>query len=267
MIEDAKVGCAITTYNRPAQLRRLYDSLPLQALDLLVIVNDGEPFATPVDWPGVVFIQNDRNLGVAKSKNRGIDALLDADVDHCFLVEDDIFVRDPTVFARYIEVSRITGIQHLNFSQHGNMNKTAAGAPCPRIEVEYPGELRVPFFPHCVGAFSYYSRRTLLDVGGMDETFYNALEHVDHTWRVIQAGQHPPFWYFADIPQAERFLGDEEWSLAQSTISSRTDRNVIAMAASRYFLEKHDVPVEQIALATTDELAQSLQAMMATYGR
>ena len=46
----------------------------------------------------------------------------------------------------------------------------------------------------------------------MDERFYNALEHVDHTIAVIDAGMHPPFGYFADIADSQDYIGDEGWS-------------------------------------------------------
>jgi len=267
VIDGKVVGCGITTFNRPEQLQRLYRSLPSGIIDHVVVVNDGRPYEPDFGDDAFIFIQNEQNLGVAKSKNKAIEHLLKAGAEHIFLIEDDIFVQDSTVFERYIEVSRTTGIQHLNFSQHGLMNKTSDGSPNPRVTITYEGGLQVPFYPHCVGAFSYYSRRCLLDAGGMDEGFYNAFEHVEHTLRIIQSGQHPAFWYFADIPASASYLGDEAWSVEQSTISSRVDRDLIARNATAYFQEKHGVVPVALPMATTEEFVAGLQNILARYGQ
>lgn len=267
MIDGKLVGCGITTFNRPEQLKRLYRSLPAGVIDHVVVVNDGSPYEPDFGDDAYTFIQNEQNLGVAKSKNKAMEYLLNSGVEHIFLIEDDIFVQDSTVFERYIEVSRTTGIQHLNFSQHGLMNKTSDGSPNPRVTITYEGGLQVPFYTHCVGAFSYYSRHCLLDVGGMDEEFYNAFEHVEHTLRIIQAGQHPAFWYFADIPASASYLGDEAWSVEQSTISSRVDRDLIARNAIAYFQEKYGVAPVSLPLATKEEFIVGLQNILTRYGQ
>jgi SAM-dependent methyltransferase len=265
VIDGKVVGCGITTFNRPEQLQRLCKTLPMDIIDYLVIVNDGEPYALSVPGYAHHFLQNECNLGVAKSKNKALDYLLACGADHIFLIEDDIFVRDPEVFSRYVQVAGLTGIQHMNFSQHGMMNKTPDGRPNPRVTIEYSQALNVPFYPHCVGAFSYYSKQCLLDVGGMDEGFYNAFEHVEHTLRVIQAGQHPCFWYFADIPDSAAYLGDDAWSVEQSTISSRHDHQMIAQRAAAYFQEKHGVPPVGIPLASSDEFVASVRDIHGRY--
>lgn len=266
MIDGKVIGCGITTFNRPEQLLRLYRSLPMDIIDHLIIVNDGEPYSAEWENGDFTYLQNSENLGVAKSKNKALTHLLEAGAEHVFLIEDDIFIRDVAVFERYIQVAAETGIQHLNFSQHGVMNKKTEGGPNPRATIAYGASSHVPFFPHCVGAFSYYSRRCLQDVGLMDENFYNAFEHVDHTLRIIQAGQHPAFWYFADIPDSARYLGDDDWSIEQSTISSRSDHAQIAHQAQVYFRQRHGVAPVELPLASGDEFLAGLQDILARYG-
>lgn len=237
----------------------------MDVIDFLVIVNDGAPYESGLPEGRCHFVQNECNLGVAKSKNKALEYLLDRAVDHVFLIEDDIYVRDSAVFSRYVQVSRQTGIQHLNFSQHGVMNVTANGEPNPRVSISYSDDLSVPFYPHCVGAFSYYSRQCLLDVGLMDEGFFNAFEHVEHTLRIIQAGQHPPFWFFADIPDSWLYLGDDAWSTQQSTISSKGDHQLVAQRALAYFHEKHGVMPADIPLVSSDEFVAAVQHVHGQY--
>lgn len=195
MINGQKVGCGIVTYNRPALLKKLYDSLPAEIIDCVVIINDGEVYPEFSAYDSEVFFNNETNLGVGKSKNRALSRLMDAGCEHLFLIEDDIYIKSPEVFELYILTSTLTGIQHLNYSQHGLMNKTPSGEANAVYRIDYGNGINLPLYRHCVGAFSYYSRRSLEAAGLMDETYHNAFEHVDHTLAIINQNMHPPFWF------------------------------------------------------------------------
>lgn len=269
-----KIGVGIITFNRFHLLMKLYNTLPFSnvgecGLNELVIINDGDACRgfELIEGCGNTMIHTG-GIGVAKSKNKALQHLLDQGCDHIFLIEDDIYIKDPSVFQKYIEASKKTGIQHFNFSQHGMMNKTFDGksTPNPRLIVDYK-DVRIPLYPHCVGAFSYYSRKCLETVGLMDERYYNACEHVDHTYEIIKAGMHPPFWYFADIENSWEYLGDEEWSLKQSTISSRDDHNEIVSAADKVFFEKHKHLPGQTPLTLEEDIIQSIKEIKKNYER
>ncbi|WP_409160779.1 hypothetical protein [Pectobacterium sp. B2J-2] len=100
-------------------------------------------------------------------------------------------------------------------------------------------EFELPLYGFCVGAFSYYTKRCLDKIGLMDEGYYNAMEHVDHTVSAFKAGMHPPFGYFPDIPNSWEYIGEEQWSEAQSTICCNDSYNEIRNIAFEYFKEKH----------------------------
>ncbi|OSM94581.1 hypothetical protein AU489_02680 [Lonsdalea populi] len=68
------------------------------------------------------------------------------------------------------------------------------------------------------GACVYYSKAYIDRVGYMEETYYNALEHVDHTLVIINAGMHPLFWYFADIDNSKEFIGFDHKDFEHWTI-------------------------------------------------
>jgi GT2 family glycosyltransferase len=248
-------------------------------VDHVVVVNDGKDF--DYNWNSnfrslyvgrvpettLIYHHNKKNLGVGKSKNIAIRQLLDQGCDHIFLIEDDIYIKDASVFQKYIEASKATGIQHFNFSQHGIMNKTFDGLskPNPRMIVKY-GDIQVPLYPHCVGAFSYFSRKCLETVGLMDEEYYNACEHMDHTLEIIKAGMHPPFWFFADIENSWEYLGDEPWSLQQSTISSKADHSEVMRAADQVFFKKHGHYPVQTPLTSEESVVKSLKEIKKNYG-
>lgn len=276
MINGKKIGVGIVTYNRPEQLKKLIETTQTEYLNKVIdsgiTVNDGNSVVLDFygrtdinyDWQ---WIDNETNLGVGRSKNKALQYLLDQNCDYLFLIEDDIYIKDPTVFEKYIEASNKTGIQHFNYSQHGVMNKSWPDMnPNPRTSLRYESaNLCIPLYPHCVGAFSFYTRACLEKVGLLDERYYNACEHVDHTLSIIKAGMHPPFWTFADIENSNQYLGDEEWSLQQSTISSREDHSNIVSFSDEIFKMKHGITPGQIPVASTEEVVESIKQIKKTY--
>jgi len=265
-----KIGLGIITCDRPAGLQKALTSLTCERLDRVVVVNDGAPVSPEILREAgrgrAELVQNESNLGVGKSKNRALRHLLQAGMDHLFLMEDDIFVKDGRVFEQYVKAARITGIQHLNFSQHGPNNKDPKGKADPVTTVDY-GPLRIALHRHCVGAFSYYSRHCLEAVGLMDEDFYNAGEHLEHTYQIIRAGLHPPFWFFADVDRSEELLGDEQWSKSQSVIASRADQAELARRSDALFQAKLGHTVGRIPVAEKRVVMGALKKIQRRFGK
>lgn len=258
MINGEKIGLGVVTCNRPHLLEKLLTSISGRNDVEVLVVNDDEESINTGKW---LCINNESNIGVSRSKNKALRHLLNLGCDHIFLIEDDIYIKDNSVFEKYIETSKKTGIQHFNFSQHGRMNKKWPDpTPNPRVIIDY-GDIKLPLYPHCVGAFSYYSRKCLENVGLMDESYYNACEHVDHTYEIIKAGMHPPFWYFADIENSWEYLGDEEWSLEKSTISSNPNHRKMVENADKIFVKKHGHLPVQTPLVGLDEVGKSLKSI------
>jgi GT2 family glycosyltransferase len=276
MINGEKIGVGIITYNRPKLLKKCVESIPT-LVDTIVVVNDGKSmdqlqFTEQIGrYDSHEWIETDGSIGVGKSKNIAFNFLINGyesnKCDHIFIIEDDIFIKDPMVFEKYIKASKASGIQHFNFSQHGMMNKTfdQFRTPNPRTTVNY-GEESISLYPHCVGAFSYYSRKCLETVGLIDERYYNACEHVDHTYEMIEAGMHPPFWWFADIANSWEYLGDEEWSIAKSTISSNPKHQQMMQDADKIFVEKHGHLPGQTLDNSFEYVGQKLKQIKTKYG-
>lgn len=263
MIHNQKVGVGIVTYNRKEGLLKLVNSLPLHIIDEIIIVNDGEHFS---DYDNFSFHyhHNEENMGVGVSKNIALRYLQSRKVEHYFLIEDDVFIKNADVFCRYIEASKVSGIQHFNFSQHGVRNIDEQGKPNPRLRINYEA-LDVMLFPYCVGAFCYYTAQCLDTAGLMDECFYNAMEHVDHTISIIDCGMHPPFSYFADIENSQDYIGDEGWSHQQSTINTGLNYNGLLIAALKKFYRKRGYSVSDIVLATPKVVQMQLVEIQKKY--
>lgn len=236
-----KIGLGIVTYKRPEYFKKIFSSVPLGVVDEIVVVNDGTPYDQKIDVP---LIQHETNKGVGISKNDAFRHLLNKGCDYIFLMEDDIIIKNPEVFQAYIDAYKKTGIHHFNYSQHGLMNKYPnTNTPAPRNIVEYSKDTQIALYMHCVGAFCFYTRKCLEEIGLIDEAFYNASEHLEHTFRIINANMHPPFWWFADLKNSNSYLADIPWTRESSTISSNPNHNKTVNDSYNHFkkIYKHGI--------------------------
>lgn len=266
MINGETIGCAIVTYNRPDSFLRLYKSIPRDKVDYFIVVNDGKYHAVFDDIEVDEFIHHEVNKGVGESKNDALSRFIERGINHVFLIEDDIYILNHMVFDRYIEASKSSGIQHFNYSQHGIANKVGLKKVSnPSCVVSY-GDIKVPLYPNAVGAFSYYTKNCLQSVGLMDQRYYNAMEHVDHTYEVIKAGMHPPHWYFADIENSWEFFGEDEWSEDQSNLSGKQDYHNLVKAAIDVFVKKHGCAPSSIPKVNMAGLKNKLKELMFNAG-
>jgi len=220
MINDEKIGVGIITCNRPDFYKKCYDSIADNPdVDVLVVVNDGE-YLPLNDTKPCVYIHNDENLGVAKSKNEALKTLMEYECDHIFLVEDDMYIKNPMIFQKYIEASKISGIQHLMFGYHGPANKNgiSGGTPDPKLVVKYTDDISLAFNKHCVGAFCYYSKESISNCGYIDEDFKNAFDHVSHSYTLALKGYSTPYWWWADLSDSLDYIEEQECSTKSSSI-------------------------------------------------
>jgi len=227
-----KIGLAIITKQPRDTFPEAFDFWH-HMVDHVVVVNDGDEFT--YDWSGgfrnkyvgrfpettLTYIKNPENLGVATSKNKAMQQLLDQGCDHIFIMEDDMRIIDNQIFQAYIDASKKSGIQHLMFGYHGPANKNGIshGKPCPRLVVDY-GDLSLAFNQHCVGAFCYYSRKALEDVGLIDEKFRNAFDHVSHSYELALKGYSTPYWWWADLANSLDYIEEQACSEENSSIKT-----------------------------------------------
>lgn len=274
-MDNGKIGVGIISCGRPDMYKKLEESLKKcdDQIDVLYVFEDTKQDRISGD-DGYVFdsfkFRNKKtkieslikNIGVAAAKNRALSFLLEVGCDHIFLIEDDMFIKDPNIFQAYINASKKSGIQHFNFSQHGFANKIRNNlgeiVANPKITVNY-GDIGISFYQHCVGSFSYYSKKCLDDVGLMDERYYNACEHVDHTYDIIKNGYHPPFWWFADIENSSAYIGDDGWSIETSSICSSPSFLENVKKADNIFVAKHGHLPTQTPISTEDQFLKSIK--------
>ena len=234
-----KVGVGIITCNRPDYLRGLLDTLIKckTSIDELVIINDGSPVEN-FELPFGVWVDNEVNIGVGKSKNKAMQYLTGKGCDYIFTIEDDMLILDHTIFDRYIEAHKASGIHHFNYGPGSPFNRKQSiqnfdlhnrhlldqhTEPNPKLIIDY-GNIKVSLFEHTVAMFSFFTKEVLEKVGYIDDDFFNAWEHVDHTYRIIKAGYHPPFWWFADLHDSHKYLTEAPDAINNSSIANDNEQ-------------------------------------------
>ena len=269
----AKIGVGIITCNRNDFLKGLLASLPNEVIDELVVVNDGKA-ENQIEVPGK-WLQNEVNLGVGKSKNKAMKHLYDAGCDYIFIIEDDMIIKDKTVFDRYIKASKVSGIQHFNYGPGSPFNRKQQikdfdlhnrhlldqhTEPNPKLIIEYDNDVKIALFEHTVAMFSFFTRKVIETVGYIDEAYYNAWEHVDHTYCIIKAGYHPPFWWFADIANSEQYLTEAPGAIDNSSIANKSDQWLKNVTKGReVYLKKHGHYPNMPPSNSKEQVIQSLK--------
>ena len=259
------VGLGIVTCNREDFLKKVLDSIPRHKIDYIVLINDGDSadFKDKSDHCPRRFVYSKNGLcgnyfytggnrGVGFAKNWAFTELLKTGhsqelqnwpgdkqgVDHMFIMEDDIIIKDENVFEKYIEVSKKTGLKHLMYGYHGPANKRN-GKPSPRKIVDYGDGVSIALNRHCVGAFTYYHRSCFEKVGLFDNRYINAFEHVDHSYMLAKEKMSTPYWWWADVANSYDYLDELACSEDNSTIRGRPDWEKNIWEAVEIFLDKH----------------------------
>jgi len=269
----AKIGVGIITCNRNEFLKGLLATLPKDVIDELVVVNDGKA-ENQIEVPGT-WLQNEVNIGVGKSKNKAMKHLYDVGCDYIFIIEDDMLIKDKSVFDRYIKACEASGIQHFNYGPGSPFNRKQTiqnfdlhnrhlldqhSEPNPKIVIDYGNDIKIALYEHTVAMFSFFTRKVFETVGYIDENYYNAWEHVDHTYCIIKAGMHPPFWWFADIADSDKYLTEAPGAIDNSSIANKSDQWLKNVNMGReIYLKKHGHYPNMPPYVTKEQVIQSLK--------
>lgn len=249
-----RIGIGIVTCNRPEFFLKCIKSIPTG--HTLAVVNDGFDFEDIDKLKKKInfhYIHNENNIGVGKSKNKLFRYLIQQKCDHIFIIEDDIIIKDHSVFNKYIEARNKTGIQHFNFGYHGPANRgnISKGVPQPKYIIDY-NDCKIAINAHSVGAFCYYTKEVLNKVGLIDEEYCNAFEHVDHDYRIAKAGYCTPYWNWPDIANSYELLDELACSEDSSAIRPRSDWKENIIKGVEIFQRKHKyLPAWQNAVPDT----------------
>lgn len=177
--QDARIGVAVTTHNRPDVLKRAlaewHKHLPLGAV--FVVVDD----ASIPGAQGATF-RFDKPVGVAWAKNKCLELLMDVGVDHLFLFDDDCWPQVYDWWKPYVQGPEP------HYSHSWNLYKIYEDESVVATSV-------------VGGSCVYYERRVIEDVGGMRNIFGTwGCEHVNLSDRIYNRGWTT--WRYQDVPAA-----------------------------------------------------------------
>jgi glycosyltransferase involved in cell wall biosynthesis len=263
-----KIGIGVITCNREKSFEKCINSIP--AVDTIVVINDGMPYSKEY-YPSKVkeVIQHNKNKCVGISKNEALRYLIQDDCDHLFLVEDDMLITNPDICTAYIKAAEESGIWHLNFGYHGpaNFKPNQYGVKNPRQVVEYKNGIEIALNPNCVGAFSYFYKGIIKTVGYYDERFHNAWEHVEHTYRIIKLGLHPPFWWFADIANSDEYIKEQATPDESSAIRKTPEWTQGMQDGMLWYKQKHGWIPTHTPDTSPDQVMKILEEIETKYAR
>lgn len=260
-----KIGIGVITCNRQDFFKKCLNSLP--NVDTIVVINDGQPYPNDVyGTKAKEVIQHSKNKCVGISKNEALRYLIQDGCDHLFLVEDDMLIVNQDVCKAYIHGAEKSGIWHLNFAYHGPGNITPDGKPAPRATIDYD-DVKLSFNPNCVGSFSYYLKSVIKHVGYIDERYINCWDHVEHTYRIIKAGLHPPFWWFADLANSLDYINEQASSTVSTTITRTPEWVNNFHKGAAWFKHKHNYIPTQIPMTEGNEVLKILEQIKTNYAR
>jgi GT2 family glycosyltransferase len=267
-MQKDKIGIGITTCNREKYFSECIRSIDLSKIYKIVVVNDGLDLTSELkdylEQNNISYILNEKNLGVGKTKNKALKFLMENDCEHIFVLEDDCIISDNNIWEKYIKAYKVTGIPHFNYGPASPWNRkqddpTLIGdlsrrkdakqntEPNPRLKIEHKNNITLCFYEHIVAMFTYFHRSVIERVGYLDETFYNAWEHVEHTYRIIKAGLYSPFWFFADIENSENYIKEAENEKANTSLASNEEKFMKQVTDGlKHFYKLHNIVPSQI---------------------
>ena len=262
------IGVGIVTCNRPKFLKNLLSSIDPSEVSEIVIFNSGtELIETEFK---IISKQNKENVPVGHAKNEILRYFRNQNKKHIFIIEDDMIIKDNQVFEQYIKHAFTSGIYHFNFHKHGpiNVNEDGSSKITNSVDYETLGEkYEITFHPHIVGSFSYYYGDIISHAGYMDEKYVNAMEHVDHSYRIHKSGFTTGFGWWADIANSPNYIGEQDSDLSNSVI--RKDKTTFIKnfrEAVVHFEKKHGFKPTEPKVMNTNDVLDFLEKLHSTNG-
>jgi GT2 family glycosyltransferase len=253
---EQKIGVGIITCDRVSFFKECYESLP-SYVDELIVVNDGKELLA--DIPKGEIVQGNGGKQVGKSKNIAMQYLLDKKCDYIFTLEDDIKIKDPDVFRKYISASLETKIQHFNFGFSQKENLDSNLKPVLKRIIDYKNS-KLVLTHNILGAFTFYTREALQTIGLHHYLFNKG--HGDHpelTYRAWKHGFTTPFWWFADIYNSWEMIENQSNMGNDSLVRNQQNIRENFSEACSIFKYLHGVSMLEVPHVTEQEVIQFLK--------
>lgn len=243
-MKNKGISLGIITYNRPKVLMTMLEGLMncYNELDYIVISDDGSSdtvkeimhdFLLAPKEDNIIYLNNEKNIGVAGNSNRVIKKLYDLGCEQMIIANDDLIVKAGAVNL-YKEASIKTGIGLFCFRKW-------TGSVNDRVEKIRIDDCRLTSMIRVTGHWMFI-HRSIVDKIGYFDTGYGKFgqEHVDYVYRAIYSGaaNYPSMFLkggILDMEDSVNFLDIQEVSPA---ISNTNDWAYWDTFASAYHQKK-----------------------------
>lgn len=258
-MQENKIGVGIITYNRPDFFKKCFNSIPKDRINELVVVNDGKKI--DFDFEKCHLIQHDTNKNVGESKNDAMRYLLDKNCDYIFTLEDDIIIKNPLIFEKYINAYKETGIHHFNFgfSQRENLDNNLN--PVWKKIINYKNT-KLVLNHNILGAFTFYTRKSLQTIGLHHKDFNKGHgDHLELTYRAYKHGFTTPFWWFADLYESWNLIENQSDFITDSKVRDPKTFNDNFNEARGIFKKLHGIDIFEIPNLPENEVVKILKEL------
>lgn len=256
-MDKGKIGVGVTTYNSEEYYKALYNSLPLDKIDVLVTVNGGDSYKD--EYKGN-WIQHSENVYPSVCRNDCINFLLQRNCEHIFIIEDDMILKSEDIFQKYIQASKESGLKYFSFVSTSWESGTP-GKRTPRLTVEYKNNVSISFFQNMCNEFTYHHRSCYEKVGLYDSNYRDPWD-IDMAYRESQQDYAAPFWWFADVTGSDDLVMNNPSAVSRLQ-GARTDgsREQRIQKEWEYFIKKHGQHVTQIPNVSKEEVVAKLKRL------
>lgn len=254
-----KTGLAITTFNSESYFQDLYNTIPFDRLDEVVVVNGGEPYKQK--YENVHWIQHSEVKFPAVARNDGLKYLIEKDLDHYFVCEDDMIFKSPDIFNRYIEASEITGLQYFIYASI-SWESGQKHARTPALRVQYSPDFEINLYSNMCNEFTYNSKKLLKEVG----LYYSSMKNLfdaDYAYRVSKSKYGIPFWHFPDLPDSDDLIDNNP--IAVSRLDSDGQRLSRLKPDYDKFAERHEIQIVDIPKESRENVTEKLKNLIPFY--
>ena len=225
-----KIGIAICTYNRDKHFIKLltdvYNNKPINSF-IIVVKDKNIEYKTP--FLHLCDCYKNPTGNIAHSKNIALDEMIKQGCKHLFLLEDDIIIKDFSIFDQFIKTAKAFNIDHLNFPGEKHTNNYIVNL----------GEYSLSLYSGICGAFSYYTDTCIKMCGMLDSRFNNCLEHCEHSLRIHKFGYTTGPGYWACINNIEKYIEYYKPVSDISTITSDSMKYPNELEAKQLFVYLH----------------------------
>jgi GT2 family glycosyltransferase len=265
-----KLGIAVITKDRPDYFKQCISSLP--QVDFICFVNDGKSYPEEVykhsNNTNYEVIQHDKNIGIACSKNDGLRCLIQNDCNFLFLIEDDIIIKNPEVFIKYIKAAEVSGLWHMNYGFSNIYNFNEDGTRAIRATLDYDDQTSIIFTPNLMAGVQFFHKSVIKAIGYMDERYsmLKNMEHVDHSYKAVKSGLLPAYCWWPDINNSWDYITVIKESFENSQSKDENFLNNFNLGCM-LFKHKYGFDPRQPEDVSKDTVLNKLEKIQNNYAR